>query len=176
MDPLNPNDNPELDNAMKKAAVNALCTGDQIKITVLPFQPQTDNSKSFRELQELGMSNGEVGMVKATTFARVDGCNVIVGYKDPVKYVAKDLNSNQCAYDHVSKHEDHHLEMYQDALNDLEPRIRDSAKTMPLFDAAAKEVTAVKQKHQDFDSPEEYDTNVTACGGAIPQLIRKKRF
>jgi hypothetical protein len=142
---------------------------ERIDVTVLPFEVQTEFSKARAELQAIG-SGEEVGLVRAISTVRVDGCSATVGYRDPVLYVARELKRDQCAFDHVLKHEEEHVRIYRAALKTLEARVREAASELTLFEAAKREVLAVQAAHKAHDSDEEYDLNRTACFGKIAKL------
>lgn len=149
----------------------SICTVEQVRVQVLPFDVAEDFSVPFASLQ--GEAN-EVGLVHQTTTVRVDGCSATVGYANPVLYVASELRQDPCAFQVVFEHESQHVEIYRLALRDLEQRIRAAARQRPLFDAAVTEVTAVDAAQSAFDSAAEYRKNVTACRGRIHRLAMHK--
>lgn len=150
-----------------------ICRADDIQINVLPFEVQTDLHHSFRDLQEIGVNAGEVGLVRTRASVRVDGCTATVGWKDPVLYVASELKRDQCAFAHVLEHEQEHVRIYQQAAAVLDERIRVLARDRPLFDASVDAVTEVRAAHAAHDSDEEYARNLTACNGQIARLVKR---
>ena len=143
------------------------CDPREVRVDVLPFEVREDFSVPYAHLDGIA---AEVGFVRETMTVHVEGCRAIVGYANPVLYVASELKSNPCAFDTVLEHERHHADIYRSALQDLERRIRTAALEKPLFEAAVQEVTAVQSAHDAFDSRDEYRKNVTACGGHIYRL------
>lgn len=156
--------------------VASACNADEIHINVLPFDVQTDFDHTYKQLQEIGVNGGEVGLVKTNAFVRVDGCTATVGWKAPVLYVASELQRDQCAFNHVLEHEQEHVRIYQQAAATLEDRVRASARVKPLFEASVDAVTAVRAAHAAHDSDEEYSRNATACNGQVARLIKKSRL
>ena len=147
--------------------VSSICDPRDLQIDVLPFELREDFSVPYARL---GGVATEVGFVRETMTVRVKGCRALVGYADPVLYVASELATSPCAFDTVLEHERHHADIYRSALLDLDSRIRAAALQKPLFEAAVQEVSAVQSAHDAFDSRDEYRKNVTACGGRIYRL------
>lgn len=142
-------------------------------VEILPFEVVQDYSKSYQQLQDIGLANNEVGLVKATAYAYVskDKCTVIAGYKAPVLYVAKELKKDQCSFDHVQAHEQEHVAIYEAHLKGMQARIEQRIQAgEDKFEAAKTEVLAVYAKHKEHDSDEEYEKNTTACNGSIKRL------
>jgi hypothetical protein len=145
----------------------SLCDPREVRIDVLPFEVREDFSVPFSRLDGVAQ---EVGLVRETMTVHVEGCHAIVGYANPVLYVASELTHNACAFATVLDHERHHVDIYRAALQDLERRIRAAAADRPLFDAAVQELTAVQAANDEFDNAGEYRKNVTACRGGIYRL------
>lgn len=149
-------------------SVHAQCAPEDIRINVLPLEVKHDYSLSFEDMRRLGF--GFVGAVVTTATVRIDGCTATVGWRDTTLFVIRELKRNQCAFDHVLEHEEEHIRIYRRALETLEARVREAARTLPLPEAAQREVLAVRAAHKAHDSDEEYDRNHTACGGRIVKL------
>jgi hypothetical protein len=142
-------------------------------VEVLPFNVQTDFTKSYQQLQDLASNSREVGAVitRSSVYVSKDGCSAVVGYKEPVLYVSRELRRDPCAFQHVLEHEQHHVSLYQRNLQGIDARIKARAAAgEDLFQAAKAEVLAVQAEHQAFDSDEEYESNRTACEGKVARL------
>jgi len=152
------------------ASADPVCRTNEIQITVLPFDVRQDFSVPYAGLVDLAVEDGLVGLVHQTATVKVEGCAAVVGYANPVLYVASELTRSRCAFKTVLEHELHHVDIYRHALTSLEGRIRAAAAGEPLFDAAWQELNAVDMAQKAFDSPKEYQNNLTACGGRIYML------
>lgn len=141
---------------------------DRVDVAVLPFEPRYDHSVPFSTLSADGVPT--FGVTTVTTTARVQGCQVVVGYADPVVHVAAELRRDSCAFEHVLGHEDEHVRIYRDALATLAARIQARRGEANLFAAVVQELDAVKPQHRAHDSDAEYHTNETACSGRILRL------
>jgi len=153
-------------------AQEARCSSHPV-INVLPFEVTEDFSKTYRELQEIGASNGEVGLVRvrSSVWVSKDGCTATVGYREPVLHVASELTRDACAFAHVKQHELEHVRLYREHLVGIKERIEARVQAgEDLFQASKTEVLAVQAQHQAFDSPEEYSKNRTECSGKIARL------
>lgn len=149
------------------------CSSAEAQIKILPFTVTEDFSRGFKVLSEENTQE-HVGMVKTISSINVDGCVAIVGYRDPVLYIARELIANDCAFKHVYQHEQHHIQIYLQALATLETRIRSALGHQSLYNAAVEQVLAVKAIHDSFDSEDEIDQNNTACEGQITALLRHR--
>ena len=138
-------------------------------IEVLPFAVVHDYSKSYSELKAMGIAN-EVGLVRTTSTVIVNDCKATVGYKESTLYVASELKRDQCSFDHVLKHEEEHVRIYEQHLINMKARIESRLPKQSLFEAAKTEVLSVQTEHTKHDSPEEYALNKTACNGRITRL------
>jgi hypothetical protein len=176
-----------------------------LKVSPLPFSPQEDTSQGFAKIQTMTSSvlsvspqgGHGVGATRAALVARHSltrddrGClhlELEVGYTPVVSYVARELQNNECAANHVLEHERHHVQIYRDALLTLPQRVE--SKLRPLFNQvlesadsengirqlkefALDEAATTQPLHQAFDSDEEYEKNTTACGGAVYSIYRR---
>ena len=156
------------------AGAHAKC--DKIEIKVLPFNVIEDYSKPYKELVKIGTGGGEVGLVRTTFIARVQGCIATVGYEAPTLYVASELPADSCAFEHVKAHEQEHIAIYAAALSTLQARIEARvAEGQDLFEAAKTEVLAVDADQAALDSAAEYTKNASACAGKIIKLAMNRR-
>jgi hypothetical protein len=151
-------------------------TCDQVDIHVLPFEVKEDFAQPHRWLAKRADDLGIVGAVITTSTIRVQGCDVVLGYLDPVLYVVRELTGNVCAHEHVLEHEREHVRIYRDHLSTLEKRISERAKGIEqskLLAVANEELSRVRAIHAAHDSPEEYDKNNHVCDGRIPRLVAR---
>jgi hypothetical protein len=153
-------------------------------------------SDSDSDSAPLGGAQGSVGNTRVAIAADNKmswdgGCgtlNITVGYTHAKVYVARELERNACAREHVLAHERHHVALYRRALLTLAERTH--AKLAPLvarisptaitpedvdmlLEVAMEEAATVMPEHAAFDSDEEYARNLSACDGAISRLFRR---
>ena len=158
-------------------------TCQTLEVTVLPFTVTEDFTKTFPELQAEVLRGSDLGAVVAEATAKLEhtatGCKATIGYLPATMYIARNLKSNQCAFQHVLHHENHHVEIYNQALSKMQDSITSSfhgnQDDKEVFQSLVHELDVVKEQHQSFDSPEEYAENSTACGGVIPGIIRRSK-
>lgn len=119
-----------------------------------------------------GVNVGSLVVYNATS---ISGCKVTVGYVNAILYVASELRANRCAFEHVLRHERGHVTIYRAALSGVEQRLaerigKSTSPAVALAEAQGEidEIRALQARH---DSPAEYKTNSTACGGVIPALV-----
>jgi hypothetical protein len=148
---------------------------DSVSVTILPFDVVRDFTTSFSALSATNGGVPTFGTVRVDFVATLKGCDVTVGYRNPVLRVARELRSDSCSFDHVLVHEEEHLTIYRTALATLAARIEARATDPNLFKAVVEELDAVKPAHRAHDSDDEYDTNRTACMGRILRLAGLRR-
>lgn len=122
-----------------------------------------------------------------------EGCPALaleVGYQGVTVHVARELAADRCTFEHVHAHEMTHVDIYRrwlaqeapqrlhallserfDTLAALPPRER-TAQTLQL---ALREFEQVRQRHDAFDSAEEYARNEQVCAGFVPRLLQRLR-
>jgi len=107
--------------ALSPVAASACASVD---VTVLPFVVAQDFTMLSSEILDSTGGVGQFGVVTVKFTATVSGCNVTVGYANPVLHVASELRRDACSFDHVMVHEEEHVRLYRAALATLAARIR----------------------------------------------------
>jgi hypothetical protein len=178
------------------------CIGDIYVQTEMPSHIPVETQKNIMQLTELN-NGGKIHLASQTnglglgstvakqtvqlewkkaTHSQCMDAHVNIGYPSISIYIARELLKNECAYQHVLEHEKHHVDIYREALMQwqmngpiewkapLEQALRNNEDPMPFFQQLLNEV---KQRHQAFDSEEEYAKNEKACDKYIKRLIKR---
>lgn len=147
--------------------------------------PEVDNTKPAAELTEIGASAGRSGtqlghVVVETRLAMMpqtscQGVVVRLDYIKPVLRVASEIPPGSCAYAHVMKHEQTHVRIHRDIarqFRELDYPWAASGSGAGILVYAKQELGRLMQAQVQFDSPEEYASNFSACGGEIGRLVK----
>lgn len=176
--------------------------GPRVVVQTLPFASSERSDLGIREVTRLnkgsnhaltrdghGLGSTVVRYVVNAHFATdASGCpsmRVEVGYSNVTVYIARELASDACAFEHVRTHEMTHVQIARRWLNtvpalierDLRARFSSlqrlpTAERMQAVLASSLANLRHVQGEQDaFDSPSEYRTNDTACRGAIRDTL-----
>ncbi len=156
-------------------ASHAACA--RYEVEVEPFT-YTEGTASFRHLTEVENGGRPLfGVVHAEAWLGVYKCTISFGYRNVRLLLATELKRDYCAWNHIREHELRHVELYRDALAYAPERIAELARTLEPREAARQYLREVAQRHRDeIDTDEEYDTNRTACNGAVLATTGARRF
>lgn len=143
---------------------------DSVQVDVLPLSVSENYDLTRKQIEHESLGVGQLGVVFASPYALVDGCHVVVGYRNVRLFVASELVRDPCSFQHVLDHERRHVEIYREALATLESRIAARLGESDLARAVWQEVEAVRVAQNAHDNPFEYATNLTACRGRIVSL------
>jgi hypothetical protein len=128
----------------------------------------------------------------ALACARVDHVDVTFGYQAVTVYVPREIPQGSCGFDQVFAHEEKHIAVNRQILDEYVPRIEDSIKDslrlngvlreqnadyavallkqklQSILDEAASEIFTENVRRQKLvDSPEEYRRVSAACDGQL---------
>ncbi len=106
------------------------------------------------------------------------GLRVQLKFVHPVLRVIRDLPPGTCAHAHVLRHEHTHVQIYREMarqFRDLVYPFPDSANAEDVLRYAKQQLNQLQEQQREFDSPEEYGRNLTACKGEIPKLLAAGR-
>jgi hypothetical protein len=102
------------------------------------------------------------------------GLTVQLRFVHPVLRVIRDLPPGTCAHEHVLRHEYTHVRIYREMarrFRELVYPFPDSATAEDVLRYARQQLAQLQEAQRQFDSPEEYAGNLTACKGEIPKLL-----
>lgn len=163
-------------NKLLLAALITVCAPayacETVEVNVLPITVTTHFDKSAAQITDLSEGIGYYGFTSAQKGFGIEGCKVTVGWMNVELYVARELLSDQCSFEHVLKHENEHVAIYQRNLDGIAAALQGQTPTKALIIA---EMNKARAFHVEHDSPEEYHLNVTACFGNIAKLAGKGR-
>ena len=144
-----------------------------------------DNAKPAAELTKIGAGAGRSGtqlghVVVETKLAVMpqtscQGVVVRLDYIKPVLRVASEIPPGSCAYAHVMKHEQTHVRIHRDIarqFRELDYPWASGGSSAGILVYAKQELDRLMQAQVQFDSPEEYASNFSACGGEITRLVK----
>ncbi len=108
------------------------------------------------------------------------GLLVQLKFVHPVLRVIRDLPAGTCAHAHVLRHEHTHVLIYREMARQfraLAYPFPETASAENVLRYARQQLALLQEQQREFDSPEEYARNLTACKGEIPKLLAaaKKR-
>jgi hypothetical protein len=118
------------------------------------------------------------------------GCPALeleVSYQKTTVHIARELQENRCAFEHVHEHEMHHLAIYRRWLEESPQRLGDFFKvkfsSLVALDSLSRnqetirlalaEFGKVRAQHDTFDSEVEYANNQAVCGRFIPKMLEQ---
>lgn len=102
------------------------------------------------------------------------GLRVQLKFVHPVLRVIRDLPPGTCAHAHVLRHEHTHVQIYREMarqFRELAYPFPDAAAPEDVLRYAKQQLAQLQEQQREFDSPEEYGRNLTACKGEIPKLL-----
>jgi hypothetical protein len=147
--------------------------------------PEVDNGKPAAELTKLGASAGRSGTqlghvvveTKLTVMpqASCQGVVVRLDYITPVLRVASEILPGTCAYARVMNHEQTHVRIHREIARQFRELIYpwgSGSSSAAILAYATQELDRLMQAQVQFDSPEEYARNFSACGGEIARLVK----
>ena len=106
------------------------------------------------------------------------GLAVQLRFVHPVLRVIRDLPPGTCAHEHVLRHEYTHVRIYREMARQFRELVYpfpDSASAEDVLRYAKQQLAQLQEAQRQFDSPEEYAGNLTACKGEIPRLLMAAR-
>ena len=106
------------------------------------------------------------------------GLRVQLRFLHPVLRVIRDLPPGSCAQAHVLRHEHTHVQIYREMARQFRALVYpfpDSATAETVLRYATQQLAQLQAQQREFDSPEEYAGNATACKGEIPRLLAAAR-
>lgn len=146
--------------------------------------PPTEFDKTSAFLVKQGAPAGEgataLGLVtveneiSVVPEKRCRGLTVTLNFTHPVLRVIRDLPPGSCAHAHVLRHEYTHVRIYRDIaqrFRELAYPFPDAATPELVLRYARQQLAQLQEAQRQFDSPEEYAGNLTACKGEIPRLL-----
>jgi predicted secreted Zn-dependent protease len=92
--------------------------------------------------------------------------------------VIRELPEGTCAHAHVLRHENTHVRIYREMARQFRQLVYpfpDSATSERVLRYAQQQLAKLQEQQRQFDSPEEYAGNLTACKGEIPRLLAAAR-
>lgn len=121
------------------------------------------------------------------------GCPALdleLSYQKTTVHIARELQDNPCAFEHVHEHEMHHLAIYRRWLEESPQRMGEYFKAQfPALLAldslsrnketirlALQEFGKVRAQHDTFDSEAEYENNQAVCERFIPQMLDRLKL
>jgi len=102
------------------------------------------------------------------------GLVVQLRFVRPTLRVIRDLPPGTCAHEHVLRHEYTHVHIYREMARQFRALVYpfpDSASAEDVLRYAKQQLAQLQEQQRQFDSPEEYGRNLTACKGEIPKLL-----
>jgi hypothetical protein len=102
------------------------------------------------------------------------GLRVSLRFVHPVLRVIRDLPAGTCAHEHVLRHEYTHVRIYREMAREFRQLVYpfpDDADPVDVLRYAKQQLARLQEAQRQFDSPEEYAGNLTACKGEIPKLL-----
>ncbi len=130
--------------------------------------------------------------------AKVKSVNARIGYTNITVYIAREFPEGTCEFDHVMTHEQKHVTVNRELLEEFTPlieeRLKDyfrlygtfqveqpnfadsliNEKVKAVFSEMAQKMLLENQRRQKLvDSPEEYAKNNTACNGNVAKIARQ---
>jgi hypothetical protein len=102
------------------------------------------------------------------------GLVVSLRFLHPVLRVIRDLPAGTCAHAHVLRHEYTHVRLYREMarrFRELVYPFPESATAEEVLRFARQQLAQLQEAQRQFDSREEYASNLTACSGEIPRLL-----
>jgi hypothetical protein len=106
------------------------------------------------------------------------GLAVRLSFVKPVLRVASELPPDTCAHEHVLRHEYTHVRIYREMARQFRELVYpfpDSATSDRVLRYARAQLAKLQEAQRQFDSPQEYAGNTTACRGEIPKLLAASR-
>jgi hypothetical protein len=106
------------------------------------------------------------------------GLTVSLRFLHPVLRVIRELPEGTCAHAHVLRHENTHVRIYREMARQFRQLVYpfpDSATSERVLRYAQQQLAKLQEQQRQFDSPEEYAGNLTACKGEIPRLLAAAR-
>ena len=106
------------------------------------------------------------------------GLRVELRFVHPTLRVIRDLPPGTCAHEHVLRHEYTHVRIYREMARQFRQLVYpfpDSADAEDVLRYAKQQLAQLQEAQRQFDSPEEYAGNLTACQGEIPKLLAAAR-
>jgi len=106
------------------------------------------------------------------------GLTVSLHFLHPVLRVIRDLPEGTCAHAHVLRHENTHVRIYREMARQFRQLVYpfpESATSERVLRYAQQQLAKLQEQQRQFDSPEEYAGNLTACKGEIPKLLAAAR-
>ena len=120
---------------------------------------------------------GLVTVENAISVVPEQGCRGLVvqlRFVRPTLRVIRDLPPGTCAHEHVLRHEYTHVHIYREMARQFRALVYpfpDSASAEDVLRYAKQQLAQLQEQQRQFDSPEEYGRNLTACKGEIPKLL-----
>jgi len=120
---------------------------------------------------------GLVTVENAISVAPEKGCRglrVQLRFVHPTLRVIRDLPPGTCAHAHVLRHEYTHVRIYREMARQFRALVYpfpDTASAEDVLRYARQQLAQLQEQQRQFDSPEEYGGNLTACKGEIPKLL-----
>jgi hypothetical protein len=196
-----------------------------VRVTPVFETPQINDRLSLRELQTVG-SDPRTSIPQRETFrlgmthytpevsfhsqllkrpmhdgsycVRVERVEVTMGYRDVQILIANEFTADACAFNHVLEHENKHVRVNADLLNEFTVRakarlteiLRQSGVARVPTEAFAEQLIRDRlhaeleslasamldenrRRQALVDTPEEYARNDTACGGVVQAITRR---
>ena len=106
------------------------------------------------------------------------GLTVSLRFLHPVLRVIRELPEGTCAHAHVLRHENTHVRIYREMARQFRELVYpfpESATSERVLRYAQQQLAKLQEQQRQFDSPEEYEGNLTACKGEIPKLLAPSR-
>lgn len=106
------------------------------------------------------------------------GMRVQLRFVHPVLRVIRDLPEGTCAHEHVLRHEYTHVRIYREMARQFRQLVYpfpESADAQDVLRYARQQLAQLQEAQRQFDSPQEYAGNLTACKGEIPRLLAASR-
>ena len=106
------------------------------------------------------------------------GLAVQLRFVRPMLRVIRDLPPGTCAHEHVLRHEYTHVRLYREMARQFRQLVYpfpDAADAEDVLRYAKQQLAQLQEAQRQFDSPEEYARNLTACKGEIPRLLAAAR-
>jgi hypothetical protein len=152
----------------------------------------------YNQVMRVNPASVASDMPDGTTCVKVERVDIMFGYKDVVVYVANDIPPHTCGYDQVLEHEQKHVAVQRQILNDYIPVLQQNLKEYLAENGAqqnkdyAQAVTWLRDNveaiaedvmvkiteentrlQSNIDTPEEYARIGESCNGQLHDVVRK---
>lgn len=187
---------PYLNTSQNLAAIQAMANTSK---DIIPhYDATTLGVTHYEPVIEFSAPMVTRSMPDGTYCSRIEHVDAVLGYRNVIIYMANELTANPCALNHVFEHEQKHVAVNRQLLQEYVPLVRERlmayfrlygqfrvpnaqyAESLVrekangiLTDMSTGLLEENRRRQRFIDTPEEYARNNTACGGWINGLMRQ---